>query len=82
MKNLWSKKPGKDQVGVLGSQENTRLIYPWDFPGKNTGAGGHALLQGIFPTQGRSPGLASGFFITSPAWGAPTLGLRNLGMTV
>ena len=25
---------------------------PWDFPGKNTGVGCHALLQGIFPTQG------------------------------
>ena len=24
----------------------------WDFPGKNTGVGCHALLQGIFPTQG------------------------------
>ena len=24
---------------------------PWDSPGKNTGVGGHALLQGIFPTQ-------------------------------
>ena len=26
-------------------------------PGKNTGLGCHALLQGIFPTQGSSPGL-------------------------
>ena len=25
---------------------------PWDFPGKNTGAGCHFLLQGIFPNQG------------------------------
>ena len=24
---------------------------PWDSPGKNIGVGGHALLQGIFPTQ-------------------------------
>jgi len=24
----------------------------WDSPGKNTGVGSHALLQGIFPTQG------------------------------
>ena len=30
----------------------TRLLYPWDFPGKNTGVGCHSLLQGIFPTQG------------------------------
>ena len=26
-------------------------------PGKNTGVGGHALLQGIFPTQGSNLGL-------------------------
>ena len=29
-----------------------RLLYPWDFPGKNTGMGCHFLLQGILPTQG------------------------------
>ena len=28
-----------------------------DSPGKNTGVGFHALLQGIFPTQGLNPGL-------------------------
>ena len=31
--------------------------YPWDFPDKNTGAGCHFLLQGIFLTQGSNPGL-------------------------
>ena len=30
----------------------TRLLCPWDSPGKNTGVGCHSLLQGIFPTQG------------------------------
>ena len=30
----------------------TRLLCPWDSPGKNTRAGCHALLQGIFLTQG------------------------------
>ena len=35
----------------------TRLICPWDFPGKNTGVGCHFLLQGIFPTQGSNKGL-------------------------
>ena len=30
----------------------TRPLYPWDSPGKNTGVGFHALLQGIFLTQG------------------------------
>ena len=29
-----------------------RLLCPWDSPGKNTGADCHALLQGIFLTQG------------------------------
>ena len=28
-----------------------------DSPGKNTGVGCHALIQGIFPTQGSNPGL-------------------------
>ena len=35
----------------------TRLLYPWDSPGKNTGEGCHALLQGIFLTQGQNPAL-------------------------
>ena len=30
----------------------SRLLCPWDSPGKNTGMGCLALLQGIFPTQG------------------------------
>ena len=30
----------------------TRLLCPWDFPGKHTGVGCHFLLQGIFPTKG------------------------------
>jgi len=30
----------------------TRLLCPWDFPGKSTGVGCHALLQEIFPTNG------------------------------
>ena len=33
------------------------LLCPWDSPGKNTGVGCHALLQGIFLTQGSNPGL-------------------------
>ena len=30
----------------------TRLLRPWDFPGKSTEVGCHFLLQGIFYTQG------------------------------
>ena len=33
------------------------FICPWDSPGKNTAVGCHALLQGIFPTQGWNPHL-------------------------
>ena len=29
----------------------------WSSPGQNTGVGYHALLQGLFPTQGVNPGL-------------------------
>ena len=35
----------------------TRLLCPWDSPGKNTGVGCHSLLQKTFPTQGSNPGL-------------------------
>ena len=35
----------------------TRLLCPWDSPGKNTGVGCHFLPQGIFPTQGWNLGL-------------------------
>ena len=35
----------------------TRLLCPWNFPGKNTGVDCHFLLQGIFPTQGSNPSL-------------------------
>ena len=33
----------------------TRLLCPWDFPGKTTGLGCHSLLWGIFLTQGSNP---------------------------
>ena len=37
--------------------QSTWLLCPWDFPGKNTGVGCHALLQELFPTQESKPGL-------------------------
>ena len=48
-----------------------RLLCPWDSPGKNSGVGCHARLQGILPTQGSnsslpSPALAGEFFTTRP----------------
>ena len=32
--------------------EPTRILCPWNLPGKNPGAGCHFLLQGIFLAQG------------------------------
>ena len=34
-----------------------RLLCPQNSPGKSTGVGCHALLQGMFLTQGSNPGL-------------------------
>ena len=53
-----------------------------DSPGKSTGVGCHALLQGIFPIQGlnprlTSPALAGGFFTTAPP-GKRTLWMGRL----
>ena len=54
----------------------TRLPCPWDSPGKNTGVGCHALLQGISltlgikPTSLASPALVGWFFTTSATWEA------------
>ena len=35
----------------------TRLLCPWDSPGRNTRVSSHSLLQGIFSIQGLNPGL-------------------------
>ena len=56
------------KVRVLATQSCPTLCNPvncsppgssvhGDSPGKNPGMGSHALLQGIFPTQGLKPGL-------------------------
>ena len=37
--------------------QRTRLLCPWDFPGKNTGVSGHFLIQGISLAQGLNPHL-------------------------
>ena len=63
----------------------SRLLCPWDFPGKNTAVCCHSLLQGNFPTQGSNSGLlhCSFFTISAPraalsAWGcARELALRT-----
>ena len=52
----------------------TRLLCPWDSPGKNTRVDCHFLLQEIFPTQGLNP--AS---LVSPALQAGSLPLAPSG---
>ena len=37
------------------SLQPTRLLCPWNSPGKNTGMGSHSLLQGIPPDPGIEP---------------------------
>ena len=49
----------------------TKLLYPWDFSGKNTGESWHFLLQGIFPTQGSNLCLLP--------WQVDSLQLSHLG---
>ena len=48
-----------------------RLLCPWNFPGKNTGAGCNFLLKGNLPDLGiepASPALAGRFFTAQPPW--------------
>ena len=42
-------------VGFFLTSQTTRLLCPWDYPGKNTEVICHFLLQGIFSTQGLNP---------------------------
>ena len=53
----------------------TRLLCPWDSPGKNIGVGCHDLLQEVFLTQVSNlhlvfPVLAGGIYTTSGTWEA------------
>ena len=64
-----------DSVQHYGLQP-TRLLCPWDSPGKDTGGDCRSLLQGIFLTQESNPHLfcllnwQGGFFTTSATWEA------------
>ena len=55
-----------------GLQPTTKLLYPWNSPGKNTGAGRHSLLQGTFLAQGSDRP-------RSPAWQTDSLPSEPLG---
>ena len=52
----WSRLVVSDSLSLHGLSP-TRLLRPWDFPGKSTGVGCHFLLQKFFLTQGSNPGL-------------------------
>ena len=54
--------------------QTTKLLCPWDFPGKNTGVGCHFLLQGILLTQGLNLRLLH--------WQADSLPLYHLGSSI
>ena len=43
-KSKWSRSVMSDSSRSHGLQP-TRLLHPWDFPGKSTGVGCHCLLQ-------------------------------------
>ena len=43
-KGKWSRSVLSDSLRPHGPQP-TRLLHPWDFPGKSTGIGCHCLLQ-------------------------------------
>ena len=55
-------------VQLFVTPQSTRLLCPWDFPGKNTGVHCHFLLQGTEPTS-----------LVSPAWQVDSLPLSHLG---
>ena len=52
----------------------TRLLYSWNFPGKNTGMGCYFFLQGIFQIQGSNVHLLHLLY-----WQANSLPLSHLG---
>ena len=55
-KGKWSCWVMSDSERPHGLQP-TRLLHPWDSPGKSTGVWCHFLLQEIFPTQELNLGL-------------------------
>ena len=61
-----------DSLCPYGLEPTMQLLCPLDSLGKNTGVGCHALLQGIFLTQGLKlrllAALTGGFFATSATW--------------
>ena len=73
--------PGSSVRGIVQARiQSTRLLHPWDSPGKNTGVDCHFRPQGIFPTQGSNPGLQQADALTSKPRGKPK-SLSNIYIT-
>ena len=49
----------------------TRLLHPWDFPGKSTGVGCHCLLQVIWSAAAAAKSLQSCPTLCNPIDGGP-----------
>jgi len=61
----------------------TRLLCPWDSPGKNTGVGCRALLQGNLPTPGtepRSPAFQADSLLSEPPGKPMNTGVGTLSL--
>ena len=54
-----------------------RLLYPWNISGRNIGLDSNCLLQGIFPTQGLTPGLCCRQILSCLSHQGSPLGLRE-----
>ena len=72
-KNVQSLSCVSDCLGPYRLQP-TKILCPWDSPGKNTGVGFHFLLQGIFLTQGSNQCLWN-----LPHWQVDSLLLSHRG---
>ena len=58
----WSRSVVSDSEQPHGPQP-TRLLRPWDFPGKSTGVGCHCLLQSVWLVRVREePGTQDSWF--------------------
>ena len=71
----WSRSAVSDSLQPHGLQP-TRLLCPWDSPGKSTGEGCHFLLHRSFPTQSRTYISCTGGWILSH-WRSPVIKVRN-----
>jgi len=62
--------------------QSTMILCQWDSPGKNTGVGCHAFLQGIFPTQGSNLRLPVSSVLWANSLPTEPRGLREFEVNV